>query len=312
MTADTSLDNQAGMDRTRMPQDKVIYDVGMHKGEDTEFYLRRGYSVLGVEANPTLLPFLFDKFSLQVANGQVRIVNKAIAETPGTMQFAIYCKATEWGTAASEFIDRNATLNQVPEIIQVEAVSFEEVLKEHGIPYYLKIDIEGMDMVCINALQKFQERPRFISVESAVTSGISNFESSFDEIARLWCLGYRRFKYVDQAALAKLNGTILDKEGAPISYKHHHYSSGPFGEETPGEWLDAQATLHRARQLIRYQNTIGSGGRHHCRFLSKVGRRSRRYLKRLPSHSWYDLHACLGGDKARARKALCARQAPPR
>jgi len=35
-----------------MPQ-KLIIDVGMHKGYDTEFYLRKGFRVVAVEAART-------------------------------------------------------------------------------------------------------------------------------------------------------------------------------------------------------------------------------------------------------------------
>jgi hypothetical protein len=35
-------------------QPDLIYDVGFHVGEDTEFYLKKGYRVLAVEANPEL------------------------------------------------------------------------------------------------------------------------------------------------------------------------------------------------------------------------------------------------------------------
>jgi 16S rRNA A1518/A1519 N6-dimethyltransferase RsmA/KsgA/DIM1 with predicted DNA glycosylase/AP lyase activity len=30
----------------------LIYDVGMHHGEDTEFYLRKGFRVVAFEADP--------------------------------------------------------------------------------------------------------------------------------------------------------------------------------------------------------------------------------------------------------------------
>ena len=30
----------------------LIYDVGMHHGQDTDYYLKRGYRVIGFEANP--------------------------------------------------------------------------------------------------------------------------------------------------------------------------------------------------------------------------------------------------------------------
>ena len=36
-------------------QNDLIYDIGMHKGEDSEFYLRKGFRVVAFEANPELI-----------------------------------------------------------------------------------------------------------------------------------------------------------------------------------------------------------------------------------------------------------------
>ena len=33
----------------------LIYDVGLHRGEDTDFYLKMGFGVVAVEANPELI-----------------------------------------------------------------------------------------------------------------------------------------------------------------------------------------------------------------------------------------------------------------
>src|SRR5260221_7698885 len=33
---------------------RVIYDVGAHRGEDAAFYLQKGFAVVAVEANPLL------------------------------------------------------------------------------------------------------------------------------------------------------------------------------------------------------------------------------------------------------------------
>ena len=32
----------------------LIYDVGMHNGSDTAYYLHKGFRVLAIEANPVL------------------------------------------------------------------------------------------------------------------------------------------------------------------------------------------------------------------------------------------------------------------
>ncbi len=34
--------------------DDLIYDVGMHKGEDADYYLKKGFRVIGFEAIPEL------------------------------------------------------------------------------------------------------------------------------------------------------------------------------------------------------------------------------------------------------------------
>ena len=276
-----------------MEGQRLVFDVGMHMGEDTEFYLSRGCRVIGVEGNPELLPVLRKKFSSELERGQLHIVDKAISHTPGKVRFAINFDKTVWGSIVPRFIKRGKCLGGEIKYIDAEAILFDDVLREYGTPYYLKIDIEGMDMACVEALHRMRERPRYLSLESAVTSAIAEVEDGFSELAHLWVLGYRHFKYVDQAALAKIAGTLLQSEGPPIRYTYYKESSGPFGEESPGEWLEIDAALKQMRRLIRYQNAFGLEGRHSRKLFSKAGRRLRRYLKRLPSHSWYDLHARL-------------------
>jgi len=45
-----------------MKQQNLIYDIGMHKGEDTALYLERGYNVIGFEADPHLARFCRKRF----------------------------------------------------------------------------------------------------------------------------------------------------------------------------------------------------------------------------------------------------------
>jgi len=35
-----------------MTEGGLIYDVGDHKGEDTEFYLKKGFSVIAIDSSP--------------------------------------------------------------------------------------------------------------------------------------------------------------------------------------------------------------------------------------------------------------------
>jgi len=52
-------------------QHKLIYDVGAHKGEDTEFYLKKGFSVVAIEANPALCLGLTKRFEEFINSGRL-------------------------------------------------------------------------------------------------------------------------------------------------------------------------------------------------------------------------------------------------
>jgi FkbM family methyltransferase len=266
----------------------------MHLGEDTEFYLSRGCRVVGVEPNPELLPLLREKFCSELKSGRLHIVDRAISRAAGTAQLAVINAGSIHSSISPRFIERSKNLGFRMNFIEVQTVPFEDILHEYGTPYYLKIDIEGMDMACVEALHCVPQRPRYVSFESSVTMATAKVEDRFSEFAHLWVLGYRQFKYVDQASLGNLENTLLQAEGPPMRYTYRKNSSGPFGEEAPGEWCEIDEGLKQMRWHIRCQNAVGLGEPHSTRVLSKVGRQIRRIAKRLPSHSWYDLHARLG------------------
>jgi hypothetical protein len=52
----------------------LIYDIDMHKVEDTEFYLNKGYSVIGFEANPQLIEHCKIHFQDAIKTGRLHIV----------------------------------------------------------------------------------------------------------------------------------------------------------------------------------------------------------------------------------------------
>ena len=65
-----------------MANDKLIYDVGAHKGEDTEFYLKKKFQVVAIEAIPEFCILLEQKFDKFVREGQLKILNIAVSKRP--------------------------------------------------------------------------------------------------------------------------------------------------------------------------------------------------------------------------------------
>ena len=84
----------------------LIYDVGMHRGEDAEFYLKKGYDVVGFEANPDLVASAKNAFAEAIASGRLRIIEGAIVSDPNIthITFFRYDDRSKWGTISDEVV----------------------------------------------------------------------------------------------------------------------------------------------------------------------------------------------------------------
>src|SRR5262245_1230118 len=144
-----------------MKHDDLIYDVGMHRGEDTNFYLKKGFRVVAFEADPDLVALNRARFSEAARAGRLAIVGGAIVEDPGPgmVEFFKSVGNSEWGTIDAAWARRNEALGTPSDRIRVDAVDFSACLARYGIPHYLKIDIEGADLVCLRQLSRHEPRP---------------------------------------------------------------------------------------------------------------------------------------------------------
>ena len=109
----------------------LIFDVGMHQGEDTEYYLKRGFRVVAFEAHPDLVRDNKEKFSEEIANGSLIIVEGAIVDdlTQKTITFYINEDSSVWGTVYSEFAERNEQLGTRNRMVEVSTVDFNSCLE---------------------------------------------------------------------------------------------------------------------------------------------------------------------------------------
>jgi len=263
----------------------LLYDVGFHKGEDTHFYLKKGFRVVAVEANPALHAAGVARFSDQIRSGQLSLLNAAIAEHDGPIRFFINKRATEWSTTSSEFAARNSELGAKSEEVIVPGMRFERILGEFGVPYYLKIDIEGADHLCLRGLQQTAKRPTHVSLESNKTS----WAGLLSEFRDLRALGYQKFKVVSQEGVPQQVCPNPPREGRYAEHQFVRGSSGAFGEEAPGGWLSERDALARYRRIFWRYRLFGDSGW----FTERSLRRALlwRLIKHLPKADWYDTHA---------------------
>ena len=61
--------------------ENLIFDIGFHKGEDTLFYLLKGYRVIAVDADPDLINEWQNIFKKYIENGKLLLLNYVISDT---------------------------------------------------------------------------------------------------------------------------------------------------------------------------------------------------------------------------------------
>ena len=80
----------------------------MHLGEDTEFYLNKGYSVIAFEADPDHVNFCKNKFREHIDNKRLVIVEGAIViSDKSKISFYKNINVSVWGTVHKKWYKRN-------------------------------------------------------------------------------------------------------------------------------------------------------------------------------------------------------------
>lgn len=226
---------------------KLIYDIGMHIGQDTAFYLAKGFDVLAIEANPLLVKDAEILFERYINEGRLTILNIGVGDKEGVFPFYICAQYSEWSSFDKEIGSRGGC----KEVIDIPMVPFEKLFERYGVPYYLKIDIEGHDFVVLQRLALVNARPRYISIENGWPFILDHLVS----------MGYSSFKFINQAEVPKMQCPMPCSEGNDIAWIF------PFGEDTPGEWKSSEEIL---KDIKAYWDNPERDAN---------------------IHGWYDLHA---------------------
>jgi FkbM family methyltransferase len=293
-----------------MPDDTLIYDVGAHKGEDAEFYLKKGFSVVAIEATPQLCELIEERLLSFVKSQRLKILNLAVSSVAGSIDFYIDTKHAVWNTSNQSWVERNKLSPASGAIakINVDSLPLCELFRKHGTPRYCKIDIEGCDLDAIKSLVGLADLPRFISIESETRE----WSKPIDELLTLRELGYSRYKLVDQSTVEFQECPAQASEGAYCQHSFADGSSGLFGNELPGRWLNLPEAIEAYRNVFLTYALNGDTGifanqKGVLNVFSLLGRvqakaAQMRGLLRysnpaggFPLAGWYDTHAARAG-----------------
>jgi FkbM family methyltransferase len=202
----------------------LIFDIGMHKGLDTEWYLAKGFRVVAVEANPILAKETASRLADAIKDGRLVIENVGISDQSGTFPFYLNLDNDEWSSFDRALGTRDGTRSRE---ISVPTVNATTLFERHGTPYFVKIDIEGLDDCVVRSVGALRDRPKYLSVE----------DNGFATLLELHRIGCRSFKFMDQVEKWKIKLPNPPLEGRYAEGRFGACTSGPFGEEVPGDWL---------------------------------------------------------------------------
>jgi len=272
----------------------LIYDVGLHKGEDTDFYLKKGFDVVAIEANPELVASCKVRFQDALAQGRLRIIDGAIAPATAGEKVTFYKNPSSiWGTIEADWAQRNANAGLQSHRIEVNRIDAVEIYRSHGVPFYLKIDIEGADLLMLEALKQLEQRPQYVSIESEKV----DFSALEQEMHLLRELKYSKFKIIQQQDIpgTKIKTKTLD--GTDIEHVFEECGSGPFGNDLPGPWLSFEDTLKKYKSIFQQYRLFGDYSPFNR--LPGIAGSAAKALYRIgkghkgPLPGWYDTHASL-------------------
>ncbi|MBV9997045.1 MAG: FkbM family methyltransferase [Caulobacteraceae bacterium] len=236
----------------------LIFDIGLHRGLDANFYLRKGFRVVGLEAVQDLCAQAAKLNKEFCKSGRLTIVQKALyGASNESVEFYINPEKDDWGSLFRGVAEKGVGSSRR---IFVETITLSDLIEQHGTPYYLKCDIEGGDSILSEQLCLQVEKPEFVSLEA----------TNIDDFDRLRMCGYDRFQLVNQYVNPFTMAPRPAREGRYAEVTFNHHMSGLFGKELQASlWVDfAEVT----RQYLDW--------------------RSLRERNENLAPGWLDVHAC--------------------
>jgi FkbM family methyltransferase len=138
-----------------------IIDVGMNDGSDTAYYLHCGFGVIAIEADPRLAEAARRRFAREIEAGKLALLNLGIAPTTGAADFHLATNHQR-SSFSTDVVSRRGM--QIVETVRVPCAPLSAVIQQYGVPYYIKVDVEGNDLYCLESLSKIATPP-YLSVD---------------------------------------------------------------------------------------------------------------------------------------------------
>jgi len=143
-----------------LPRRGLIFDIGANHGAKTDVFLRLGASVLAVDPDETNQTILRQKFlQYRWIKKPVTIVGMAVSDTKGHTAMWVDSPGSAKNTLSSKWVEtlrederRFGHTLEFGQRMEVETVTLEDLIAANGTPFFVKIDVEGLEPSVIRGL----------------------------------------------------------------------------------------------------------------------------------------------------------------
>ena len=140
----------------------LIFDIGANHGQKVDVFLRLGARVVAVEPDEFNQGVLKRKYlAWRFSPKPVTIVGKAVSDHAVSQTMWIDAPGSAKNTLSSKWVETLRTNEQrfgerldFAQTKKVEATTLEELILNHGEPFFVKIDVEGYEPNVVRGLKR--------------------------------------------------------------------------------------------------------------------------------------------------------------
>jgi FkbM family methyltransferase len=147
---------------------KLVFDIGANKGNKVKAFLKMGFEVIAVEPERKALSTIRWRYG---HNKKVTILDNGVSDKEATLTIHIAANRSGLNTVSEKWVDslekersnRWHKKHAFKKKYDIKAVTLNQLFQQYGVPYFIKIDVEGYEKSVIKGMSQL---PSFLSFET--------------------------------------------------------------------------------------------------------------------------------------------------